>query len=197
MQIVLTCICKYTCFSEETKLDKLPPVPPSSLFTSSLRRRAQQNQMMLQSQTQNRLLNNNDSKFHSEFSIFNRQNSQFSPNSLSSNNNNNNSNEASQLSESERQMATATRESNSNHANDRVEVTLFKDHKYKDFGFYVADSPNGLIVKKVRENGPADNNEHIRPNCKILKVRIFVFVFFLNPMIVLAVDWVFSQIRPS
>lgn len=55
---------------------------------------------------------------------------------------------------------------------DKVEVTVAKDFKFKDFGFTVADSVfgQGVYVNKVRAGSQAEQNLYLKSNTKIYKV---------------------------
>ncbi len=71
----------------------------------------------------------------------------------------------------------------------RLEVVLTKDHKYKDFGFYIAQSQkHGLYISKVRENSSNIISDQIKPFRKILKVifwRSFHYFSLINNLLFL------------
>lgn len=60
----------------------------------------------------------------------------------------------------------------SNEYEEKVEININKDMRFKDFGFSVADSlyGQGVYVNKIRNGSPAEQSFYLKPHSKIYKV---------------------------
>lgn len=75
---------------------------------------------------------------------------------------------------------TQNKNSNFNHGNDvieqideKVETTINKDNRFKDFGFTITSSlhGNGIYVSKIRHGCDAEQNYYLKPATKIFKIN--------------------------
>ena len=58
-------------------------------------------------------------------------------------------------------------------SDERVEITINKDQRYKDFGFSISDNVygKGIFVNKIRMGSPAEQNNFLKPFTQIFKVN--------------------------
>jgi hypothetical protein len=64
---------------------------------------------------------------------------------------------------------------NDDQNDEKIDVVINKDFRFKDFGFTIAEGVygNGIYVHKIREGSPADSNYFLKPLSKIYKINNF------------------------
>ena len=176
---------------EEDKLDRLPPVPPSAwsgrrnqgAYASNNRLRRQNSKTPTnESNGQSNESTNNghstrQSNGVSELTIQESASATSSyeedePNPFNNNNNNNNNK---QLNYDNFNLV----EAKSDEAEEKIEITISRDSRYKDFGFSISDNffGSGILVNKIRTGSPAEQNSHMKPFTQIFKVIFYSLNF--------------------
>lgn len=197
---------------DEDKLDKLPPVPPSTWSANASFRRRNQNFQQSPYVSNGRLKkfsngtknsNGFSSGESSENGSYNYRDEKTSECSGSESDTNQNENVKSSansfknnfeltIRESEEEDSSrnstnlknydnVNEESNGHNAeiieqiDEKVEVLINKDHRFKDFGFSIAESlhGNGIYISKIRTGSHAEQNFYLKPNTKIFKVIFY------------------------
>jgi len=193
---------------DEDKLDKLPPVPPSTWSTNPSIRRRNHQQAYVTNVTNNNVNNGRLNKLNG--SKQNTSNNDIQLVNLNGNSENNEENQtkinelnihesgSSSLEEDEPNNKNESKnnqtknydnfdlsENDKNENNDdRVETTISKDPRYRDFGFSISDNlfGNGIFINRIRNGSPAESNPHLIPFSQIFKVFFLHFtikIYFL------------------
>jgi len=182
----------------EDKLDKLPPVPPSVWSAnSSMRRRNGQNQSSFITNNNNSSNNNSNHRYAPKSKFANRSQGNLVENNEKINemdeydNNEHNMHkqpssfnyelsihepgDQDQASSSPKNYDNIKSKENDEQNDEKIDVVINKDFRFKDFGFTIAEGlyGNGIYVHKIREGSPADSNYFLKPLSKIYKINNF------------------------
>lgn len=187
---------------KEEKLDKLPPVPPSSWSSrrnqpqfastnSANRTNSGQRRQNNKTPTNQTELNETNEQLRQQFynghdlniqesgitSSFDDDSThststQKSDSTLQSINNNNNDNNSTTKKVNYDNFKVSENNSDSD-VEERVEVTITKDSRFKDFGFSISDNffGSGILVNKVRGGSPAEESSYMKPFTQIFKIN--------------------------
>ena len=168
-----------SCVKEEDKLDRLPPVPPSAwsgrrnqgAYASNNRLRRQNSKTP--TNESNAQSNENNNNGHST-----RQSNGVSELTIQESNSATSSYEEAEPNSFSKQLNYDNFnlvEAKSDEPEEKIEVTISRDARYKDFGFSISDNffGSGILINKIRTGSPAEQNSHLKPFTQIFKV-IFV-----------------------
>lgn len=63
---------------------------------------------------------------------------------------------------------------------ERVNVEIEKDQRSKDFGFSISDNffGPGILINKIRNGSPADENPHLQPFTQIYQVSLTTYFLY-------------------
>ncbi|CAF0768747.1 unnamed protein product [Brachionus calyciflorus] len=179
---------------DDDKLDKLPPVPPSTWSANASFRRRNQVFQSSPHTSNNRIkktnvINGSKNSFHNEMSDNFRDDCTEADSPSDNKLNIYKNNIELTIRESEEEDDTASSLSNSlknydnvnqnedNIEDEKLEITINKDNINNDFGFSIIDSihGNGIFVHRIRNGTNAEQNFFLRPKTKIFKINNYDF----------------------